>query len=420
MAQIIIDIGATPDDSLGTPLRQAFADINQMFAEVYQAGPAASNIRISNNAITTTVVNSNLILNPSGIGKIQFNNSVFPAVNDVYDLGSPTQRFNTVYIGTGGFNTLGNITAGGLDISGNITATGNITGDFFVGNGRFLTGIDTTVISNGATEVRTYENGNIAFTVNGVANLVVLSQQQFTIDTDTVINGNLTVDGDVKYINVENLNVRDPIIGLGRGANDAPLTDADGFDRGTQLWYFDTEERSAFFGYDHSTGKLIAATDVEVANEVVSVNNYGTIAVGNVEAENIEVAETVAANNVSVTGAVVADRLIGDGSEIRKVLAARGDEPSSNWNNITKMGVYTINRTSWSGTKNTPTDSQVFVGILEVKSSTDIAVTQTFWPGTVDTADVRLMWVRNYWDDTWTNWQKMVNGNQTIDGGNQF
>jgi hypothetical protein len=58
--------------------------------------------------------------------------------------------------------------------------------------------------------------------------------------------------------------------------------------------------------------------------------------------------------------------------------------------------------------------------MLEVKNSTGLAITQTFWPGTVETADVKLMWVRNYWDGAWTAWQKMVNGSQIIDGGDQF
>jgi hypothetical protein len=397
MSQIIIDIGAAPDDSLGTPLRQAFADINQMFSEVYTAGPVDSNIRIANNVITTTVINSNLILNPSGIGKIQVNNSILPAINDVYELGSPTQRFNAVYLGSGGFNVVGN-----LAIDGDIVATANIVaGDFFIGNGALLTGIDTAGVANGNSKIEVYENGNIAFTVGGAANTAVFAPDSFTVNTDTVINGNLIVDGNVKYINVTNLNVQDPIIGLGRGANDAPLTNNDGFDRGTQLWYFDDQERSAFFGYDNSTGNLIAAVDVTVANEVVSVNNYGTINVGNV----------AAAGNVS------ADFFVGNATALEGVLADRGVEPSSNWNNIEKMGVYTINRTSWAGTQNTPIDSQVFVGMLEVKNSTDLAIVQTFWPGLVEPFNVKLMWVRNYWDGEWTAWQKMVNGNQVIDGG---
>jgi hypothetical protein len=405
MAQIIIDIGAAPDDGLGTPLRSAFADINQMFTEVYQSGPVSSNVRIANNTISTTVINSNLVLSPSGIGKIQVNNAVVPAIGDVYDLGSPSQRFNTMYVGTGGFDILGDIVAGGLDIGGNITAAGNIAGNFFIGDGSLLTNITAgDRIINGTTELVAYQNSNIAFTINGAANLVTLSGNQFNIDVDTFINGNLIVDGNVKSINVENLNIKDPIIGLGRGANNTPLTSNDGLDRGTQLWYFTTAEKSAFFGYNNSTGNLLAASDVTVSNEIVSVNNYGTINTGNVIAD----------------GNITAEYLFGNATTLTGVMADRGNEPSANWNNITNMGIYTVNRTSWSGTQNTPIDSGVFVGMLEVKNSTGLAITQTFWPGTVDIADVKLMWVRNYWDGTWTDWQKMINGSQTIDGGDQF
>jgi hypothetical protein len=474
MAQIIIDIGAAPDDNLGTPLRQAFADINQMFSEVYTAGPVDSNVRIANNAVTTTVINSNLILNPSGIGKIQANNSIIPAIDDVYELGSPTQRFNSVYIGTGGFNLSGNIT-----VDGNINATANVTAEYFIGNGALLTGIDATRIINGTSEIQAYASGNIAVTVAGVANTAVFASNAFAINTDTVVSGNLTVNGNVKYINVENLNVQDPIISLGRGPNNTPLTANDGFDRGTQLWYYNNQERSAFFGFDNSTGNIFAAVDVSVANEIVTVNNYGTMVLGNIVASNVNISDNVTANNVSVaanivaagnitgdyiiagtaivanvafdnittanitasgfanitgnvsggniitlgnvaaTGNVSGNYLIGNGTVITGVLADRGTEPNSNWNNITEMGIYTINRTSWSGSQNTPTDA-AFVGMLEVKNSTGLAITQTYWPGTVDVTNVILMWVRNYWDGTWTDWQKMINGSQTIDGGDQF
>ncbi len=482
MAQIIIDIGETPDDSLGTPLRQAFADINEMFSQVYLAGPADSNIRIANNAITTTVINSNLILNPSGIGKIQVNNSVVPAINDVYELGSPTQRFNSAYVGTGGLDIIGVVNVvGNIEIAGNISSTANIVaGDFFIGNGALLTGIDATRIINGGSNVQVYENGNVAITIDNISNTAVFASNLFTVDTDAVFNGNVTVNGNVKYINVTDLNIQDPIIGLGRGANDTPLTANDGFDRGTKLWYFDTEERSAFFGLDNASGNLFAAVDVTVANEVATVNRYGNIVLGNIAAHNVSVSAAVTANNISVssnivaagnitgefiiantaiiadvsfdnletanitatgfaniagdvsggnlislgnitaTGNVTADFFVGNAVALDGVLADRGTEPSANWNNIEKMGVYTINRTDWTGTQNTPTDSLVFVGMLEVKNSTDLAIQQTFWPGTVNTANVHLMWVRNYWDGAWTEWKKMINGSQVIDGGDQF
>jgi hypothetical protein len=406
MAQIIIDIGATPDDSLGTPLRQAFADINQMFSEVYLSGPVDSSVRIANNAITTTVINSNLVLSPSGIGKIQANNSVVPAIDDVYELGSPTRRFNAVYVGTGGFVLTGNI-----NVDGNVVASGNVIAEYFVGNGALLTGIDanTTRIINGNSEVQAYASGNIAVSVSGISNTTVFSSNLLSINTDTVVSGNLTVNGNVKYINVTNLNVQDPIIGLGRGANDTPLISNDGFDRGTQLWYYNTQERSAFFGFDNSTGNIFAAVDVSIANEIVTVNDYGTMVLGNI----------ISVGNVQAVGNISGEYLIGNGTVLTGVLADRGLESNSNWNNITNMGIYTINRTSWSGTQNTPTDA-AFVGMLEVKNSTGLAITQTYWPGTVDVTNVILMWVRSYWDGTWTDWQKMINGSQTIDGGDQF
>lgn len=307
MSQIIIDIGETPDDSLGTPLRQAFADINQMFSEVYLAGPVASTVRIANNAITTTVTNGNLVLNPSGIGKVQINNGLLPSIDDVYDLGSPTQRFNTVYIGTGGIDLDASIT-----VSGTIRADGNIiAGQNFIGNGALLTGITAA-------------------------------------SSAQLVNGNTVVDIDQPS---------------------APVT-----------------------------------ITVDAVGNVAVFDTTGVAVIG----------------TITATGNVTADFFLGNATALDGVLADRGPEPSANWNNIEKMGVYTINRTSWAGTQNTPIDSQVFVGMLEVKNSTELAIVQTFWPGLVDTFNVKLMWVRNYWDGEWTAWQKMVNGHQVIDGGDQF
>jgi hypothetical protein len=133
MAQIIIDVGQYPNDGQGDPLRTAFSDINVMFSEVYTSGPVNSNVRIANNTITTTVLNSNLVLAPSGIGKVTVNNSLVPSIDNVYDLGSPTRRFNTIYIGTGD-----------LDISGTISTTGNVIASYFVGDGSQLSNVGAT------------------------------------------------------------------------------------------------------------------------------------------------------------------------------------------------------------------------------------------------------------------------------------
>jgi hypothetical protein len=99
-------------------------------------------------------------------------------------------------------------------------------------------------------------------------------------------------------------------------------------------------------------------------------------------------------------------------------LSNRGAD-SINWNLITDIGLYTVNRTSWSGTIGTPLDSQVFVGTLEVlvsSTTTDTSVTQNFFPGQ-QMSNAAVQFTRSNWNGTWTYWQKIVNTSQIVSGG---
>lgn len=91
---------------------------------------------------------------------------------------------------TGVVSAVGNVQGGNLRTTGLISATGNITtagnvaGTYFLGNGSQLTGlslgVSVTKFVNGTTEGNIgATNGNISFSVGGVANVVV-------IDTSTV------------------------------------------------------------------------------------------------------------------------------------------------------------------------------------------------------------------------------------------
>ena len=100
------------------------------------------------------------------------------------------------------------------------------------------------------------------------------------------------------------------------------------------------------------------------------------------------------------------------------VLSNRGPD-SINWNLITEMGLYTVNRVSWSGTIGTPLDSQVFKGTLEVlvsSTESDTSITQNFYPGE-QMSDAAVQFTRSNWNGTWTYWQKIVNTNQIVSGG---
>jgi hypothetical protein len=148
----------------------------------------------------------------------------------------------------------------------------------------------TNAINNGNSNVTIADLGsNVAVSVGGIANVATFTTTGMTANNiategNVVVGNNLVVNGNLTYINVTDLNIEDPIIGLGRGPNNAALTTDDNKDRGTQLWYYTTQEQSAFVGWDDSAGKLIAAANVTIANEVVTVNNYGTVTTGNVEA----------------------------------------------------------------------------------------------------------------------------------------
>jgi hypothetical protein len=226
----------------------------------------------------------------------------------------------TTVVSAGGNITGGNIlTTGLVSATGNITSTANVSGNFILGNGYFLTGIITSVanINNGTSNLRIdTSGGNIQANVGGTANVITIASSGL-FATNVTVEGNLTVNGNTVYVNVESLNVEDPIIGIGRGANNDPLTSNDGKDRGEQLWYYDTAEKSAFIGYDNSVSKLIAASNVTITNEVVTVNHYGNFVVGNLESSIVSATGNIITSGiVSAAGNITGNYFFGNGSSL--------------------------------------------------------------------------------------------------------
>jgi hypothetical protein len=189
MTQQIIDVGAAANDGTGEPLRTAFEAVNSNFTEIYTAGPVGSNVQIANNTITTTVTNTNLVLKPNGIGVIQANAAVLPSIDNVYDIGSPALRFDTVYAG------------------------------YFVGNGALLTGIaggsgNGQAIVNGNSNVAiTTANGNVTIGINGTGNVVTVSQTSLFVNgviaTPRTLSANIVVDENVSAMMVSPLTIPD-------------------------------------------------------------------------------------------------------------------------------------------------------------------------------------------------------------------
>jgi len=157
-------------------------------------------------------------------------------------------------------------------------------------------------------------------------------------------------------------------------------------------------------------GNISGNLTVPGANTEVLFNNNGVVGTANAFTFNS------ATEVLSVAGNVVAGNFVGNGQALSSVMADRGGD-SNNWNTLMQMGTYTVNRISWSGTSGTPLDSQVFVGLLQVSNSTNTAIEQVFFPGTVENGNVKIQWNRAYWSGTWTSWVKIVNDFQVVTGG---
>ena len=118
--QQIIDT-STANDGTGESLRSAFEAINQNFTQIWAYGPVDSQVVISSNRVSTNQTNLDLVLAGNGVGNVAVASTVVPTIDSVYDLGSPTRYFDSIY------------------------------GRYLYGNGRFLTGINTGGGGGGTT-----------------------------------------------------------------------------------------------------------------------------------------------------------------------------------------------------------------------------------------------------------------------------
>lgn len=282
------------------------------------------------------------------------------------------------------------ITATGNVAVGNLSTAGNISAQYFIGNGALLTGIDTTTIRNGTSNVTVpIANGNVLINVAG-NNIVTVANSGVLVSgivsaTGNVTGGNLTTAGNV---DAGNVNTTGNISAAGNVT------------------------AGYFFG--NVIGNISGNLVVPGANTEVIYNNNGQAgaSAGFTYDQSI--------GQVSVTGNVKAAGFTGSGVGLSSTMSDKGGDPN-NWNTLLEMGTYTVNRVNWGGVTGPPLDSLVYVGLLTVSASNTVpgvsAVQQTFSPGTVDPTNIKIQWVRNYWSGSWTPWVKMVNDVQQIDGG---
>ena len=165
MGQIIINTGNVANDGLGTPLRNAFDQVNYNFTQLFNAGPSGSNIVIANNSITVTNTKGNLRLATNGIGSIVPAANFVPDIPNVRSLGAGTNRFNTVYAQYINANT--GTFAGNVYVAGNLQVTGNVV---TVDYSNLSVANSNITLSTGAANAAQADGGGVLIPIAG-ANL---------------------------------------------------------------------------------------------------------------------------------------------------------------------------------------------------------------------------------------------------------
>ena len=240
--------------------------------------------------------------------------------NDANIGGNIVINGTTSYIGniTGNLNVTGNIAGGNLLTPGLISAAGNITGaNLSAGSGIIVTtgninggNLNATT---GITSVTIDASGNI--NGNNINSVNDLTAEHIYTTGNAYIGGNLIVSGNLSYININDLRVEDPIIILGTGPNGAPLTTNDGLDRGIYMEYYTTGRGNAFVGWDNSTGNMVISNDVVfTSNDIVQVNSYGTLEVGNIYSQTTVATGNITGGNLNTAGQVVATGNVNGGN----------------------------------------------------------------------------------------------------------
>jgi hypothetical protein len=302
---------------------------------------ATSYAPIRTGAVTTT-------------GNLTITGNILPTANITYDIGTPTQRFRSIYLSGNTIDLSGAViktdpTSGAIALIPQATATNpNPTGIVITPAGSI-----TTV----TTVAGVVDTANIATASNTSANTSTTTFANVTTTGNLTVGGNLTVAGTVTFTN----------------------------------------------------SVIETSTETVLGVEIVGGNlvaNSGTAST------STTTGAIIVQGGVGVTGNIN----IGGNLYVSNAFIDRGND-LNDWNTVTTMGVYLINRSSWSGTSNTPLNSQYFTGQLEVTNTGNVSITQSYYPYN-STASGDRYWTRSkYGSNAWSMWAEIINGAETMDGG---
>ena len=356
-----INYGSTANDGQGDPLRTAFIKTDDNFDNVWLAGPAGSNVRITNNTIGVIDTNGNLILSPNGIGVIQTNNNLVPRLNRTYDLGSANLQYRTVYANaisvqslTAPEFTVTELTVNtirsddssfvtildGLNVDSDIEAHGNVTADYFIGNGSQLTGLAAT-----------YGNANVVANLAALGSNPILTTGNITT-TANISGGNILGNGRQLTGIVSsygNANVVTLLSGFGSNT----IATTGNVSAGNVLTSAEVIASGVIqSGTGLSTGGYLS---VNGTTDLHDTNVIGTLSVNVIKSDDSTIVQIQ--DGLDVDGNVTADYFVGNGSQLTGLPAQYGNSNVTTL--LASLGANTI-----SGTGNITTTGNISGGFI--------------------------------------------------------
>ena len=214
----------------------------------------------SSDDILIQSVTANYLFDQNGNSNLA-NTVIANYVQAVFNIGASSQP-NINELGTLKYLALG-IANGG---NGNIQAVNINAGNLLTSNNANITDTANIVLANVA---------NLFVTAN--ANVNILNAVDANVSGNVVIQGNLTVNGNTQYFNIDQLVVEDPIITLGSGANGtSPATNNK--DLGTLLVSNPAGTViNRFMGWDTSNTEFALGQSVTVAGEIVTFTELANL-----------------------------------------------------------------------------------------------------------------------------------------------
>jgi hypothetical protein len=199
---------------------------------------------------------------------------------------------------------------------------GNLSANYFVGNGAFLTGIDTSLIANGNSNVTVAANGNVTVSVAGNTGIAVFT------GTGVNVAGTLNATGNA---NVANLGTGGLITATGNVSGGNLTTGGEVTATGNVS------------GGNLSTGGTLSVTGN------ANVGNLGTggliTATGNVSGGNLTTGGQVVATGNVILGAAGVNQIVNNSNTSLEVRGGYGNATNANLRLIAGDGANTLN---WS------------------------------------------------------------------------